>query len=884
MGAKLCRGAEPGASDSPTTSPSAAPVEQQVIERVESGSSQGAQADAVQAFSVSEDPAPAYQRSTLEELATEILQSESKQASNVTTPAQRTPSTIHGSSSLHGLSSVNIAISEREDSPPRMSGKHREKQPEVESITDEGGITWQRGELIGAGAFGRVYMGMNQENGQLLAVKQVAIQNASTPKERTEEHVAALEAEVAVLRNLNHPNIVRYLGTERDDEFLNIFLEYVPGGSIASLLMKFGPFSEKVIRMYTQQLLQGLEFLHRHQIMHRDIKGANLLVDNNGIVKLADFGASKKLADIVTMDSGFKSMKGTPYWMAPEVIKQTGHGRPADIWSVGCTVIEMATGKPPWSEFASQVSALFHIASSQSSPPLPEFLSAEAEDFLHLCFNRDPKHPFIANTQPFTVLSATPAPPTKPTRPAFLAVSIQEGDIPIPKSASGTQPTFWEEPALQPAASAVSTISAPSVALQDQYRQYSHSEFQQTPPAVTPAAPPQTELDPGSPQSIRELNSPVSSVKSEDNPIEEPSWDNFVEGEPDRSGVYANGNASDVESPPGHRAEEEPPGSADSLKRGRQAGSKPSLPPLADVPPADEEKLMNYVRAKAADDQERLMTPFRRERDAAAAPEPAASAGPPQQGVNSSWAEASPGTLTREEDWNDQMDEDNLVITSTVTTPTQHTPKLGPQSTRGVGRAGGVERGQRPEKRGGAAAPAAPVSKIRREVLPARSTPEVRKSPSNAAQTVYGASQGGSRSRTPSKAAPQGSRPITNSKRIEQSPLRRSPGGAGAPKPQRQSSVNASRSSGTPKVGPRHSADVQQVDTYVAREERVQVAAAANIVEQQRQNKQAQWEEELQKELEHQRAEKRRQMAQQTRDIQIVYESSIRATASPTKL
>eukprot|EP00854_Cymbomonas_tetramitiformis_P005976 gene5976-7182_t len=798
MGAKLCRGAEPGASDSPTT---------------------------------------AYQRSTLEELATEILQSESKQASNVTTPAQRTPSTIHGSSSLHGLSSVNIAISEREDSPPRMSGKHREKQPEVESITDEGGITWQRGELIGAGAFGRVYMGMNQENGQLLAVKQVAIQNASTPKERTEEHVAALEAEVAVLRNLNHPNIVRYLGTERDDEFLNIFLEYVPGGSIASLLMKFGPFSEKVIRMYTQQLLQGLEFLHRHQIMHRDIKGANLLVDNNGIVKLADFGASKKLADIVTMDSGFKSMKGTPYWMAPEVIKQTGHGRPADIWSVGCTVIEMATGKPPWSEFASQVSALFHIASSQSSPPLPEFLSAEAEDFLHLCFNRDPKmrpnatrllqHPFIANTATFhsSARPPPPAPPTKPTRPAFLAVSIQEGDIPIPKSASGTQPTFWEEPALQPAASAVSTISAPSVALQDQYRQYSHSEFQQTPPAVTPAAPPQTELDPGSPQSIRELNSPVSSVKSEDNPIEEPSWDNFVEGEPDRSGVYANGNASDVESPPGHRAEEEPPGSADSLKRGRQAGSKPSLPPLADVPPADEEKLMNYVRAKAADDQERLMTPFRRERDAAAAPEPAASAGPPQQGVNSSWAEASPGTLTREEDWNDQMDEDNLVITSTV-----------------------------------------------------------RKSPSNAAQTVYGASQGGSRSRTPSKAAPQGSRPITNSKRIEQSPLRRSPGGAGAPKPQRQSSVNASRSSGTPKVGPRHSADVQQVDTYVAREERVQVAAAANIVEQQRQNKQAQWEEELQKELEHQRAEKRRQMAQQTRDIQIVYESSIRATASPTKL
>ncbi|CAI5477445.1 unnamed protein product [Closterium sp. Yama58-4] len=100
--------------------------------------------------------------------------------------------------------------------------------------------------------------------------------------------------------------------------------------------------------------MTGLSYLHYNHIMHRDIKGANILVDNRGCIKLADFGASRKLADLATM-SGHKSMKGTPYWMAPEVIKQTGHGRPADIWSVACTVIEMATGKPPWSEFLSQV-------------------------------------------------------------------------------------------------------------------------------------------------------------------------------------------------------------------------------------------------------------------------------------------------------------------------------------------------------------------------------------------------------------------------------------------------------------------------------------------------------------------------------------------------
>jgi serine/threonine protein kinase len=110
----------------------------------------------------------------------------------------------------------------------------------------------------------------------------------------------------------------------REDDTLNILLEFVPGGSISSLLEKFGPFPESVVRTYTRQLLLGLEYLHNHAIMHRDIKGANILVDNKGCIKLADFGASKQVAELATM-TGAKSMKGTPYWMAPEVILQTGH-------------------------------------------------------------------------------------------------------------------------------------------------------------------------------------------------------------------------------------------------------------------------------------------------------------------------------------------------------------------------------------------------------------------------------------------------------------------------------------------------------------------------------------------------------------------------------
>ncbi|XP_061348476.1 mitogen-activated protein kinase kinase kinase NPK1 [Gastrolobium bilobum] len=266
-------------------------------------------------------------------------------------------------------------------------------------------IRWRKGELIGYGAFGQVYVGMNLDSGELLAVKQVLIASSSASKEKAQAHVKELEDEVKLLKDLSHPNIVRYLGTVREEDTLNIFLEFVSGGSISSLLGKFGAFPEAVIRTYTKQLLIGLEYLHKNGIMHRDIKGANILVDNLGCIKLADFGASKQVVELATI-SGAKSMKGTPYWMAPEVILQTGHSFSADIWSVGCTVIEMATGKPPWSQqYQQEVAALFHIGTTKSHPPIPDHLSIAAKDFLLKCLQKEPilrpsasellQHPFV---------------------------------------------------------------------------------------------------------------------------------------------------------------------------------------------------------------------------------------------------------------------------------------------------------------------------------------------------------------------------------------------------------------------------------------------------------------------------------------------------------
>ncbi|CAL5002061.1 unnamed protein product [Urochloa decumbens] len=265
-------------------------------------------------------------------------------------------------------------------------------------------IRWRKGDLIGSGAFGQVYLGMDLDSGELLAVKQVLIGSSNAAREKAQAHVMELEDEVRMLKNLSHPNIVRYIGTVREENTLNILLEFVPGGSIQSLLGRLGSFPEAVIRKYTKQLLHGLEYLHRNGIIHRDIKGANILVDNKGCIKLADFGASKKVEKLATATAA-KTMKGTPYWMAPEVIVGSGHNCSADIWSVGCTVIEMATGKAPWSHEYQEVSLLYYVGMTKSHPPIPEHLSPEAKDFLLKCLQKEPEmrsaasdllqHPFV---------------------------------------------------------------------------------------------------------------------------------------------------------------------------------------------------------------------------------------------------------------------------------------------------------------------------------------------------------------------------------------------------------------------------------------------------------------------------------------------------------
>ncbi|KAJ1487879.1 kinase-like domain-containing protein, partial [Baffinella frigidus] len=247
---------------------------------------------------------------------------------------------------------------------------------------------WARGNLIGSGSFGRVYLGMNLDTGELFICKQdLWTQRDPTDLAATGEAIQ-LEQEIGLLSTLVHENIVQYLGTERNNE-LSIFLEHMPGGSVADLVERFGKLDEVVIIKYTREVLEGLMYLHDRGIIHRDIKGQNILVDNRGTCKLADFGASRYLQSSDTAAN--LSFKGTPVFMSPEVIMEQKYSKKSDVWSIGCTLLQMATGNPPFSEFSNHIAALFHITSSSEPPPVPTYISEDAQAFVKECFIRDVK-------------------------------------------------------------------------------------------------------------------------------------------------------------------------------------------------------------------------------------------------------------------------------------------------------------------------------------------------------------------------------------------------------------------------------------------------------------------------------------------------------------
>nr|VVW58376.1 unnamed protein product [Nymphaea colorata] len=246
---------------------------------------------------------------------------------------------------------------------------------------------WRRGATVGCGSSATVSLATLHESGALFAVKSAQLPFA-----------AHLRREHSILSSLSSPHIVRCLGTdvtrEGGKEFYNLFMEYFPRGTLCDEIRRQGGrLPEPEISRHARSVLLGLRYLHGIGIVHSDIKGSNLLVGCDGEVRIGDLGCALRTG--VTAEAG--GLAGTPLFMAPEVARGESQGSAADVWALGCTMVEMATGRPPWAaEVTDPVSALYRIGCTDAVPEMPGNLSEEGQDFLAKCFCRNPSERWTA--------------------------------------------------------------------------------------------------------------------------------------------------------------------------------------------------------------------------------------------------------------------------------------------------------------------------------------------------------------------------------------------------------------------------------------------------------------------------------------------------------
>lgn len=258
--------------------------------------------------------------------------------------------------------------------------------------------SWRKLKVLGKGGSSTVFKAEVIETGFQFALKEISTEGLN------DLQVLGLKGEIETMKDFDHQNIIRYLGTREKQDTLYILLEYANRGSLRQFYTKKGRLTEGQAANCVNQILCGLHYLHSRGIAHRDVKAANVLINSDGLMKIADFGASKRF-DTTSITSG---LKGTPQWMSPEVIKgteMTSGWAKSDIWGVGCVLVELLTGRIPFSKYENPMTAMFHIANGEV-PSLEEVdASKHAVDFLRKCFALDPSlrpsaeelisHPFL---------------------------------------------------------------------------------------------------------------------------------------------------------------------------------------------------------------------------------------------------------------------------------------------------------------------------------------------------------------------------------------------------------------------------------------------------------------------------------------------------------
>ncbi|KAJ7944431.1 Protein kinase-like protein [Quillaja saponaria] len=269
-------------------------------------------------------------------------------------------------------------------------------------------MEWVRGDQVGRGSFATVNLAIPRKSF-------VQIPPLTVVKSSISSNSASLKNEKQVLDRLGDcQQVIRCFGDdhsfENGEELYNLILEYATGGSLADQLKYHGGrLSESDVRLYTKSILKGLGHIHAQGFVHCDLKLQNILLFDNGEIKIADFGLAKKTEEKQSKGESEFQWRGTPLYMSPESVKDNKYDHPADIWALGCAVVEMVTGKPVWNlqPETNICSLLLRIGVGEELPDIPAELSEEARDFLEKCFVKDPRnrwtaekllnHPFVAD-------------------------------------------------------------------------------------------------------------------------------------------------------------------------------------------------------------------------------------------------------------------------------------------------------------------------------------------------------------------------------------------------------------------------------------------------------------------------------------------------------